>query len=164
MSSTVAAWISGRTRATRRTGMPRMRSASMPLLGLVETRMSCSLRSSLFAAVVFDFGTALLSGTQRLDHADAECLGCGYGTETLAEEPAQTAVDGDARVAVGAIVDVDLDTLPLLIAEGTIEEEVENSFHIVTEHRCGFLPLDIGVTTRTGSELGCEFVNSLPGP
>jgi len=73
---------------------------------------------------------------QRLNDAHAQGFRCRYGGESRSKETLQTAVNDDPRFAIGAVVQVDLDTLSLLIAKGTIEEEVGRPFHIVTEHRC----------------------------
>src|SRR5688572_7289078 len=137
MSSTVAAWISGRVRDTRSSGMPRMRSASMPLLGLVETRMSFrafstgSRAGSCFFCCFATTAYFLLGGAEGLNDANPERRGCGDGREAPAEEAAQPALDGDARFAVGTVAQVDLDALPFVVAEGTVEEEVDDTFHIV---------------------------------
>jgi hypothetical protein len=79
-------------------------------------------------------------GAERLDDAYAQRFGRGERGEAFAEEAAKAAVDRDAGLAVRTVAQVDLEGLPFLIAEGTIEEEVDHSFHIVTEHRCDFLP------------------------
>lgn len=66
-----------------------------------------------------------------------------YGCEAFADEAAEAAVNGDASLAVGAVAQVNLEMLSLLIAEGTIEEEVKDPFYIVTEHHCVFPSVDM---------------------
>jgi hypothetical protein len=66
-------------------------------------------------------------------------------------------MNGDARLAVGAVVNVDLDVLPLLVAEGSVEEEIHYPFHIVTEHHCWFP--SVGHVVTTSYSFGTQLPN-----
>src|SRR5205823_10172980 len=50
---------------------------------------------------------------------------------------AQAAMDADALFAVGADADVSLEIVLFVLAEVSVEEEVSNPFHIVTDHYSG---------------------------
>src|SRR6266849_4470726 len=147
MSSTVAAWISGNTSETRSTGMPRIRSTSMPLFGLVETRMRFSAGGA--------FGTtAGLRGrfTRRILYADSARPLCAeraerarqslfelrrraQRTEAFTDELAQTPLQFGPLFTAGAEVEVLLDVTLLTIAELTVEKKIDDAFYIFTAHR-----------------------------
>jgi hypothetical protein len=48
-------------------------------------------------------------------------------------------VNADADFAVGAVAQMNLECVLLLLAEATVEKEVNHAFNIITEHP-GFLP------------------------
>src|SRR5687768_14316165 len=124
MSSTVAAWISGSEIETRSSGTPRIRSASMPLLGFEETRIR---RSSRCCGVATDLLRPL--GTERTDRACQtvpKAIRRGVSAEPLDHELAQFALDAHASLAVGAQIEVSLEILLLLIGERSIEEKVND--------------------------------------
>src|SRR6266446_8900851 len=95
MSSTSAAWISGRTSDTRSSGMPRMRSASMALLGLDETRISFS--DALTPRI-------LRQRAERAGQARLEPIGCREADEATANEQPEAALDVDASAAIRTAV------------------------------------------------------------
>jgi hypothetical protein len=57
--------------------------------------------------------------------------------EALADEQAQPAMDADALFAIGADADVGFEVVLFVLAELSVEEEVCNPFHIVTDHYSG---------------------------
>src|SRR5689334_3600286 len=110
--------------ATRSSGMPRMRSASIALLGFDETRISFSL----------SLGIPL--GSKRAERALQSLLqvvGRGDGRETPPHEVAQSGMDGRAVIAVGAERQMNAKLLLAGFGEGTVEEKVDNAFYIVTK-------------------------------
>ena len=109
-----------------------MRSASMPLFGFDETRISLS-RSDTQRIL------CLAQGPEASGEALPEVWRRGVAAEALADEEAQAAMDADALFALGADADVDLEVDLFALAEVSVEEEVSNPFHIVTDHYCGLL-------------------------
>src|ERR1043166_4952671 len=128
MSSTSAAWISGRPMATRSSGMPRMRSASIALLGFDETRISLSLSRSGIPLGCERAQRALQSLLQMIGRFDAR--------EASLHEVAQSFVDGGAVIAIGAERQMNSELLLARFVEGTVEEKVNDSLYIVTKHSC----------------------------
>lgn len=63
-------------------------------------------------------------------------VGRGERREPASQKRAKLPVNSDADFAVGAVTQVNLEIVFLVIAEGTIEEKVDHTFHIVTEHHC----------------------------
>jgi hypothetical protein len=141
-----------------------MRSASMPLLGFEETRISWSSdargdargdartdgAAALFGGDFFfcgcfgtrfdDTGTSVgeRHGAKRLRQANAQSLGRGHRREAPAEKRSELAVYGDADLAVGAVAQMNLECVLLLMAETTVEKEVNHAFYIITEHPVSF--------------------------
>ncbi|HUR83035.1 MAG TPA: hypothetical protein VM733_19915, partial [Thermoanaerobaculia bacterium] len=71
---------------------------------------------------------------QRLAEPRPQARWRGDGREPVPHECAQLAMDDDADLAVRTVAHVNLDIDFFLIAERSVEEEVNNSFYIVTEH------------------------------
>ncbi|HXH39528.1 MAG TPA: hypothetical protein VNN08_12935 [Thermoanaerobaculia bacterium] len=67
-------------------------------------------------------------------------------SEAFADEQAQAAMDADALFAFGTDADVGFEVRLFALAEVSVEEEVGNPFHIVTDHSCGS-PWQFVVTT-----------------
>ena len=63
----------------------------------------------------------------------------GIAAEAFDDEDAQPAVNADALFALGAEADVGLEVGLFVLAEVSVEEEISNPFHIVTDHYCGLL-------------------------
>src|SRR5690349_8054757 len=110
MSSTSAAWISGSPMATRSRGMPRMRSASMALLGFEETRISLGLSCSGIPLSHERAKRALQPLLQMIGRFDAR--------EAPLHEVAQSLVDRGAVIALGADGEVDSKLLLAGFGEG----------------------------------------------
>src|SRR3954470_22964346 len=116
---------------TRSSGRPRMRSASMPLLGFDETRISLSRSGTR---------RILRLGRQRAEGARKtlpQSLRRRIALEAFGDEQAQSAMDADTLFALGADAHVGLEVSLFALAEVSVEEKVSNSFHIVTDHYCG---------------------------
>ena len=79
------------------------------------------------------------NAAQRAGEAGLEAVGSAEALESSVDEGAQAAVDGRAPLAVRAERQVLVKVVIPAIAESSIEEEVNNALHIVTEHSC-FLP------------------------
>jgi hypothetical protein len=62
-----------------------------------------------------------------------------HASDPSTDEVPQTPVNADALLAFGTEADVSLEVGLFLLAHAAIEEEVSNSFHIVTDHYCGLL-------------------------
>src|SRR5690349_20646066 len=145
-----------------------MRSASMPLLGLDETRISCStagagaLGFSVGDLSGFAGGAAFFDarfndnarrsigqwcGAERLGETHAQRVGRPHRREAPAHERAQFALHDDADLAVGAVAQMNLECVLLLMAKTTVEKEVNHAFYIITEHP-GILPWARGDGSR----------------
>src|SRR5437588_7489583 len=121
--------------ATRSSDMPRMRSASMALLGLDETRISFS--RSVVTALLLRLRVPFCGkGSDRPLQPALEVIGRLDAGEALADEDAQAGVHRRAPIAFGAVAQVTLELLLAGFGEGTIEEKVDCAFDIVTEHCC----------------------------
>src|ERR1700704_6205729 len=96
---------------TRRRGMPRIRSASIPLFGFDETRIS-SPRSD--TEQPRGLGVAS-QGAEAAGQPLSQTERCGVAAEPSCDEVAQAAMNADALFAVGADADVSLEIslLPL---------------------------------------------------
>src|SRR4051812_1590594 len=125
MSSTSAAWISGRPMATRSNGMPRMRSASLALLGFEETRISVSPRSGI---------PLCRERAQRALQPLLQMIGRVDVRQALLHEVAQSLVNRRAVIALGADGEMDSKLLLAGLGKGTVEEKVDHAFYIVTKH------------------------------
>src|SRR5689334_17825437 len=119
-----------------------MRSASMPLLGLLETRISGSgAGAGALGFSALGFGAAGVaffvarfndgarrsiggSGAKRLREAHAQGLRRMDRREAPAHERAQLALHDDADLAVGAVAQMNLECVLLLMAKTTVEKEV----------------------------------------
>jgi hypothetical protein len=62
-----------------------------------------------------------------------------HALEPSTDEVPESPVNADALFAFGTEADVSLEVGLFLLAHAAIEEEVSNSFHIVTDHYCGLL-------------------------
>src|SRR5437763_13537937 len=100
--------------ATRSKGMPRMRSASIPLLGFDETRMRLS-RAATAAILCRDLAAQCAEAARE---ALPQSLRRGIAaSEAFADEETQPAMDADALFAVGADADVGLEIVLFVLAE-----------------------------------------------
>src|SRR5215212_9227233 len=118
-------------------GMPRMRSASMPLLGFEETRISLSDDLDLDDAA----GTArILSRPFRAEGADGaresrlQVIGSLHAGQSAGNELAQFALDAHAALALRTEAHVTVEIALLDVSQGAVEKEVDDAFHIVTDH------------------------------
>src|SRR5436309_1677484 len=112
---------------TRRRGMPRMRSASMALLGLEETRISLSLSRTARILLLRESakGTA-----EPLPQARRG----GQPSQTFFQEVANATVDGGPGFAFRAKIEVGADRLLSFLAQSSVEKKVCNAFYFVTDH------------------------------
>src|SRR5687767_10886518 len=106
---------------TRNTGAPRIRSASIPLFGLVETRInfweSCSA-----AGAFFNFNTTRLLGlygAEGLREADFQMLRSADGRKAPADECTQFFVQLGSFVALATDLNVCLELHQFLLTQGT---------------------------------------------
>src|SRR5205807_5520138 len=119
----------GREMETRSRGTPRMRSASMPLFGLPETRMSFS------AFATRAFLPARTECSKRARQTNLETIAGGDESKTFLDELAKLAMHARTALAIGTEAEVIVDDAAFAFAERAVEEKVENAFYIVTAHR-----------------------------
>jgi hypothetical protein len=82
---------------------------------------------------------ALTQGAEAAGETLPESWRRHHALEPSTDEVSQAPVNADALFAFGAEADVSLEVGLSLFAHAAIEEEVSNSFHIVTDHYCGLL-------------------------
>src|SRR5687767_13185387 len=135
-----------------------MRSTSMPLFGFEETRINFS--SGLTVAVGCGAGAALrwlrplifllAKGADsmrsarpfRAERTDGtgkthlQTIGSGNreAGDASPQEVAEAAMELHARFAVGAEFQMTIEILLLTLTEGTVKEEVGNTFDVATQH------------------------------
>jgi hypothetical protein len=111
-----------------------MRSASMPLLGLDETRMSLSARTAGGGGELRRLVRLVREGTQRPAETQFEASWSSHSRQSLLEEEPDAPVNGCPGFAVGTEVKVLVEVLRLFRAEGSVEKKVSDAFYIVTNH------------------------------
>src|SRR5512141_2579150 len=120
--------------ATRSRGMPRMRSASIALLGFDETRISFS-RSDVTVRTILCVPLGGESAKGSLQ-APLQMLRSPDARQTLPDEESQPGVNGRALLALGAKTEVAAELFEAGVGEGSVEEKVDCAFDIVTKHYC----------------------------
>src|SRR6267142_801664 len=104
--------------------MPRMRSASIPLLGLDETRMRASSRALKRLCPIG------AQRTQRARQALLEALRGGIGLQAAGDEHAEALLNPGAHLAAGAEADVRGVVDVGWFVEQTVEEEIDSASYV----------------------------------